>query len=78
MFTRLIKVFWNVFVKIILTIYVNMEGFVETYLTHDFDNQEPKDIPDTNEPVWILGKKFSAKDGIINDTNTPRDSLINK
>ncbi|XP_026463564.1 cysteine protease ATG4B [Ctenocephalides felis] len=62
MFTRLIKVFWNVFVKIILTIYVNMEGFVETYLTHDFDNQEPKDIPDTNEPVWILGKKFSAKD----------------
>lgn len=43
-----------------------MEGFVETYLTHDFDNQEPKDIPETNEPVWVLGKKFSAKDGMSN------------
>lgn len=28
------------------------------------DASEPDDIPDTNEPVWILGKKYNAKQGM--------------
>lgn len=28
---------------------------------------ETEDIPQTDEPVWILGKKYNALKGLIND-----------
>lgn len=28
---------------------------------------EAEDIPQTDEPVWILGKKYNALKGLIND-----------
>jgi len=30
---------------------------------------EAEDIPSTDEPVWILGKKYNAIKGLINDQN---------
>lgn len=35
----------------------------EAYLTNEAVQLEPDDIPNTKEPVWILGKKYSAIDG---------------
>lgn len=29
-------------------------------------SDEPEDIPQTDEPVWILGKKYNAIRGLIN------------
>lgn len=28
---------------------------------------ETEDIPQTDEPIWILGKKYNAIKGVIND-----------
>lgn len=28
-------------------------------------SDEPEDIPQTDEPVWILGKKYNAIKGLI-------------
>lgn len=38
----------------------NMDMMFEAYLTHESGHLEPDDIPHTKEPVWILGKKYSA------------------
>lgn len=36
----------------------------EAYLTHESTSQpEPDDIPQTKDPVWILGKKYNAMKG---------------
>ncbi|XP_044734329.1 cysteine protease ATG4B [Chrysoperla carnea] len=37
-----------------------MDCMFEAYLTHESVNFEPDDIPQTSEPVWILGKKYNA------------------
>lgn len=29
-------------------------------------SDEPEDIPQTDEPVWVLGKKYNAIRGLIN------------
>lgn len=42
-----------------------MDCMFEAYLTHESVNFEPDDIPQTSEPVWILGKKYNATQGII-------------
>lgn len=34
------------------------------YLSADGNNAEPEDIPKTKESVWILGKKYSAVQGM--------------
>ncbi|XP_014249593.1 cysteine protease ATG4B-like isoform X2 [Cimex lectularius] len=39
---------------------LKMDMMFEAYLTHDSDRPEPDDIPQTNEPVWILGKKYNT------------------
>lgn len=43
----------------------NMDMMFEAYLTHESGHLEPDDIPHTKEPVWILGKKYSALHGKI-------------
>lgn len=40
-----------------------MDMMFEAYLTNEVQ-LEPDDIPNTKEPVWILGKKYSAIDGM--------------
>ncbi|XKL61028.1 hypothetical protein PGB90_008085 [Kerria lacca] len=38
-----------------------MDLMFEAYLTHESTSQpEPDDIPQTKDPVWILGKKYNA------------------
>lgn len=32
-------------------------------------SEEPEDIPQTDEPVWILGKKYNAIRGLIVNYN---------
>lgn len=40
---------------------LNMDLMFEAYLTHESTSQpEPDDIPQTKEPVWILGKQYNA------------------
>ncbi|RZF44322.1 hypothetical protein LSTR_LSTR006872 [Laodelphax striatellus] len=39
---------------------LNMDMMFEAYLTHESGHLEPEDIPHTNNPVWILGRKYSA------------------
>jgi len=39
----------------------------EAYLTQDAGHLDPDDIPDTTDPVWVLGKKYSAVDGEYDD-----------
>lgn len=40
-----------------------MDCMFEAYLTHETVNFEPDDIPQTADPVWILGKKYNALTG---------------
>jgi hypothetical protein len=43
----------------------SMDLMFEAYLTHESTSQpEPDDIPQTRDPVWILGKKYNAMKGI--------------
>lgn len=42
-----------------------MDMMFEAYLTNEAVQLEPDDIPNTKDPVWILGKKYSAIDGMI-------------
>lgn len=37
-----------------------MDMMFEAYLTQESGHLEPEDIPHTKDPVWILGKKYSA------------------
>lgn len=39
-----------------------MDCMFEAYLEATI---EPDDIPQTTEPVWILGKKYNAIEGIL-------------
>ncbi|XP_050528847.1 cysteine protease ATG4B-like [Daktulosphaira vitifoliae] len=39
---------------------ISMDLMLEAYLTHESSLLELEDIPQTVEPVWILGKKYSA------------------
>lgn len=44
---------------------LKMDLMFEAYLTHESTSQlEPDDIPQTKDPVWILGKKYNALKGI--------------
>lgn len=43
---------------------LNMDMMFEAYLTQESGHLEPEDIPHTKEPVWILGKKYSAVHGM--------------
>lgn len=46
--------------------FYNMDLMFEAYLTHESTSQpEPDDIPQTKDPVWILGKKYNAMKGIL-------------
>lgn len=51
-----------------VNVYRTMESVFETYLGGPQDGTfgDPEDIPKTNEPVWILGKKYSAILGEFN------------
>lgn len=42
-----------------------MDMMFEAYLTHEAGHLEPDDIPHTSEPVWVLGKKYNAIQGMI-------------
>lgn len=44
-----------------------MDSVLEAYLGQDGGPLEPDDIPKTNNPVWILGKKYSAVQGNPNN-----------
>lgn len=39
-----------------------MDCMFEAYL--EATTVEPDDIPQTNKPVWILGKKYNALEGM--------------
>jgi hypothetical protein len=40
-----------------------MDMMFEAYLTQEAGHLDPDDIPHTEDPVWILGKKYRAIDG---------------
>lgn len=40
-----------------------MDLAFENYLAQDANSIEPDDIPKTNSPVWILGRKYNAIQG---------------
>lgn len=40
-----------------------MECVFETYLSPEFSHVDANDIPQTKEPVWILGKKYNPIQG---------------
>lgn len=42
-----------------------MDSVFETYLGVQDGSIEPDDIPKTNEPVWILAKKYNAIQGFV-------------
>jgi len=48
---------------LLILIISKMDCMFEAYLGHD-SSIEPDDIPKTNDPVWILGKKFNAIQGL--------------
>lgn len=54
-------------IDLIVDLYSNvvrrMDSVLEAYLGQDGGPLEPDDIPKTNNPVWILGKKYSAVQG---------------
>lgn len=56
-------------IDLIVDLYSNvvrrMDSVLEAYLGQDGGPLEPDDIPKTNNPVWILGKKYSAVQGIL-------------
>lgn len=56
-FKRLIKKRSKTLIKF------NMDMMFEAYMTHESGHLEPDDIPHTKDPVWILGKKYSALNG---------------
>jgi len=37
-----------------------MDLMLEAYLTHESSLMDLEDIPQTVDPVWILGKKYST------------------
>ena len=43
-----------------------MDMMFEAYLTQEASHLDPDDIPHTKDPVWILGKKYSAIHGEYN------------
>lgn len=55
-----------IFNNFVFNVLFKMESMFESYLGVGglVDGAlEPDDIPKTNEPVWILGKKYSAIQG---------------
>ena len=40
-----------------------MDLIFEAALAHDSSSSELEDIPQTREPVWILGRKYDAGRG---------------
>lgn len=42
-----------------------MDLALESYIAQDINSIEPDDIPKTNNPVWILGRSYSAVQGNI-------------
>lgn len=40
-----------------------MDLIFEAALTHDTSSSDLDDIPQTREPVWILGRKYDASRG---------------
>jgi hypothetical protein len=43
-----------------------MDMMFEAYLTQEAGHLDPDDIPHTKDPVWVLGKKYSAIHGDYN------------
>lgn len=39
---------------------ISMDLMLEAYLTHESSLMDVDDLPQTVEPVWILGKKYST------------------
>lgn len=39
---------------------ISMDLMLEAYLTHESSLMDLDDIPQTVDPVWILGKKYST------------------
>ncbi|XP_073987538.1 cysteine protease ATG4B-like [Rhodnius prolixus] len=50
---------------------LKMDMMFEAYLAQESGHLEPDDIPHTREPVWILGKKYSA----IHDIDSIRNDI---
>lgn len=56
------------FNNIVFNVINKMESMFESYLGVSGLGEgslEPDDIPKTNDPVWILGKKYSAIQGVL-------------
>ncbi|KAJ9586503.1 hypothetical protein L9F63_019861, partial [Diploptera punctata] len=51
-----------------------MDMMFEAYLTQEASHLDPDDIPHTKDPVWILGKKYSA----IHDLEIIRKDIRSK
>jgi len=39
---------------------ISMDLMLEAYLTHESSLMDMDDIPQTTDPVWILGKKYNT------------------
>lgn len=50
-----------------LEFYTNVRGAMDVFEVYYLgqDGLEPDDIPKTDEPVWILGKKYNAVQGLF-------------
>lgn len=48
-----------------LELYTNVRGAMDVFEVYYLgqDGVEPDDIPKTDEPVWVLGKKYNAVQG---------------
>lgn len=53
------------FLELYTNVRTAMDVFEVYYLGQD--GIEPDDIPKTDEPVWILGKKYNAVQGLLLD-----------
>jgi len=42
---------------------ISMDLMLEAYLTHESSLMDLDDIPQTVDPVWILGKKYNTTIG---------------
>lgn len=43
--------------------FYTMECVFESYLNQEYGHVDANDIPQTKEPVWILGKKYNPIQG---------------
>lgn len=52
------------FAELYANVVRRMDLAFESYLAQDNNLIEPDDIPKTNNPVWILGRRYNAIQGL--------------